>query len=465
MSGRAIPFEKHAGQQLYVWCDGTPSGDDIADAPLFTLFPGAKKVTGPLPLEAPETLEWDEDRISYAFLGSRDDCPYCDDDRVKAVVKSFYGGDLEHFPDALGELVGEPITLRDGTRTKVGQDASLAWALQAGYSIWKVPDSLDDPGIYMLFVIDLYQVMSRERGREQYGFLQTVEYDRIRAACGRAPSIGSSDMDVINRHRASIGMGPIDPLAGWTAEELREMAERIRTTGRMSNPRRKRKRNETPVVDMAVVDVIDRIRTAAEKYRAADYKQANAAAVVFLFDRLSDADAVRTAIVRWSKRDGFVLRIPHFTVSLAGLMSEAQNASGGVLLLQDFDEFKLLELGKLRKRVIDSQLPVLIVGTAVQAAAPLALDNAKELGAPVVGADLQTLLQCDSLGLFLPSRPGQFAQDDLELINRHRASIGMGPIDTSAGWTPSEIHEMAQSIRETGRMANPIHDLKLRTMP
>lgn len=48
-----------------------------------------------------------------------------------------------------------------------------------------------------------------------------------------------------------------------------------------------------------------------------------------------------------------------------------------------------------------------------------------------------------------------FVQADLDLVNRHRASLGMGAIDPAAGWTASEITDMANSIRDTGRMANP----------
>lgn len=56
------------------------------------------------------------------------------------------------------------------------------------------------------------------------------------------PRSSDEDLEVINRHRASLGMGDIDPAAGWTARELHEMAERIRTTGRMNNPSKVKRR-------------------------------------------------------------------------------------------------------------------------------------------------------------------------------------------------------------------------------
>lgn len=50
-------------------------------------------------------------------------------------------------------------------------------------------------------------------------------------------SASEDDLKTIDSHRRSLGMGPIDPSAGWSVEELRGMAESIRTTGRMNNPR------------------------------------------------------------------------------------------------------------------------------------------------------------------------------------------------------------------------------------
>lgn len=52
--------------------------------------------------------------------------------------------------------------------------------------------------------------------------------------------------------------------------------------------------------------------------------------------------------------------------------------------------------------------------------------------------------------------------EDIATINRHRASLGMKPIDPKAGWTPGELADMAEAIRKTGRMQNPVDRLKRR---
>lgn len=50
------------------------------------------------------------------------------------------------------------------------------------------------------------------------------------------PAVSATELETIQRHRASLGMAPLDPAAGWTADELSEMARTIRETGRMANP-------------------------------------------------------------------------------------------------------------------------------------------------------------------------------------------------------------------------------------
>jgi len=45
------------------------------------------------------------------------------------------------------------------------------------------------------------------------------------------------DVEAINRHRRRIGGDPIDLAAGWSPDEIREMADNIRTKGRTHNPR------------------------------------------------------------------------------------------------------------------------------------------------------------------------------------------------------------------------------------
>lgn len=82
-----------------------------------------------------------------------------------------------------------------------------------------------------------------------YGYVEATPDGRYRVYDGErnlidevqgAASTGKidpEDIRTINRHRATMGMAPIDLGAGWTAREIRDMAHSIHTTGKMSNPR------------------------------------------------------------------------------------------------------------------------------------------------------------------------------------------------------------------------------------
>ena len=62
----------------------------------------------------------------------------------------------------------------------------------------------------------------------------------------KPPSVPASaaraDVEAIDAHRRRLGMSPIDLAAGWTEDELREMAKSIRATGRMNNPQQLKRR-------------------------------------------------------------------------------------------------------------------------------------------------------------------------------------------------------------------------------
>jgi len=51
-----------------------------------------------------------------------------------------------------------------------------------------------------------------------------------------------------------------------------------------------------------------------------------------------------------------------------------------------------------------------------------------------------------------PKRPDP---KDVETVNRHRQSLGMDPLDLTAGWTPKEIADMANNVRKRGTTHNP----------
>lgn len=217
----------------------------------------------------------------------------------------------------------------------------------------------------------------------------------------------------------------------------------------------KRKRNASKTTDQQIAWLIEEL----EKNRTPEYFKAGAGAIVILVGYESDARTIMSVLRHWASRDGFPIRMPHYSVSAAGLEGEAQIASGGLLFMDEFGTFSAAALGRLRTKVLQDSIPVGIVGVGVrtdegeEGETQYIFDNADALGSAVI----------DEWGKVLQRPPGGRAsaakavppKTDMDVINRHRASIGMGPIDPAAGWTTQELASMAESIRKTGRMANP----------
>ena len=67
--------------------------------------------------------------------------------------------------------------------------------------------------------------------------------------------------------------------------------------------------------------------------------------------------------------------------------------------------------------------------------------------------------------MFKPRQPTEPTDppsaEDLDELNRHRASLGLVPIDLSAGWTAEELASMAQGYEQEGER-NPASIGRLR---
>ncbi len=90
---------------------------------------------------------------------------------------------------------------------------------------------------------DIWVIEDRKTGIVEESVASEREQDRAeaRAAAGLPPLrvASQSDLNVINKYRRSMGMPPIDRAAGWTDQELIDMAEQIRHTGRTHNARKR----------------------------------------------------------------------------------------------------------------------------------------------------------------------------------------------------------------------------------
>ena len=200
------------------------------------------------------------------------------------------------------------------------------------------------------------------------------------------------------------------------------------------------------------------IQERLEEFRPPDFEDAGAAATVIVVPNKHMHGNTIGVLQSWAQRDGFPLRLPHPSVSTAGLVQEAHKAVGGVLVLDEFDHFRTASLKDLQEEIVGVGLAVAIVGL---------------VGAPWENRD-DTETNADALGTSVIDHSGKMlygpfseraegpassaagvSQDDLDVNNRHRRQLGMGKLDRASGWSDQELRDMAQNIRTTGRMMNP----------
>lgn len=101
---------------------------------------------------------------------------------------------------------------------------------------------LDADGKVIRFIEDsiAFGFDDDENSTHQRVFKAELALEEMNSRWKSTASPSSSDVDTINRHRRSIGMPPIDLASGWSSAELRDMAESIRQSGKMTNPLKKK---------------------------------------------------------------------------------------------------------------------------------------------------------------------------------------------------------------------------------
>lgn len=222
------------------------------------------------------------------------------------------------------------------------------------------------------------------------------------------------------------------------------------------------------------------IREVLDEVTPKDWRRSYARGMVYVPNEYQEANAMRSALIRWAKDEGFPLRIPHHSVqdwALSGpskpgrQSSELELAAGGLLLLEPYSSFDSHALYNIDKRVTREQIPVVVVGidTFEPAAEPFDAfidrvhDRADTGGLNVVrGIDeYEDYLDEAREGSGRASSvAGQQSSVALALaaINDHRRQIGMPALDPVASdWTAQDVELEAQRI---ARLPNPILDLK-----
>lgn len=199
-----------------------------------------------------------------------------------------------------------------------------------------------------------------------------------------------------------------------------------------------------------------------------EWWQFGACVVVVVAPDQAAAGTFERELHRYAADRGFVLRVPHLPVSLTDVWNELELARGGILVLDELEDWNLSTIEHLRQRVMRKSIPVTVVGLThrydhdPEEWEPTIHSHADAL-APPMGAPIIYLDQVELDG-DVETTPG-LSEGVLETIDRHRAGLGMSPLDPAAGWATAELEEMAERIRATGRMNNPLSALKRRLMP
>jgi len=114
-AGRADPLPE-VGDRFHIWRGGNPTRGDFHQAPMFTFFPAARRVTGELPWSVEGKEHGDPLEEDVFFIGSTDSSY---DEAVKQVIAdaNIHMGALEpgvyigdyFFPDYSFELEGRTV--------------------------------------------------------------------------------------------------------------------------------------------------------------------------------------------------------------------------------------------------------------------------------------------------------------------------------------------------------------------
>lgn len=158
----------------------------------------------------------------------------------------------------------------------------------------------------------------------------------------------------------------------------------------------------------------------------------------------------------------YPLRIPHHSISAAGLATEIPSARDGALVLDELQEFseQAIDVLALSPSWRRKEFSVFAMAKAdpndpTQAARALEVagDVAFKLGVPLFVWDGAALVETHVQGVAdTPRAPG--IQADLDQINAHRRRLYMAPLDPAvAGWSDDDIRLEAARLRAAGNPA------------
>lgn len=140
---------------------------------------------------------------------------------------------------------------------------------------------------------------------------------------------------------------------------------------------------------------VDSLRRAVLEHHPAAWPKESFGLVVSVHDPYTLRALIGT-LRQWADQADIPWRQPHHTVSPAGLAkhaprfpSELDRAKGGILILDEIGSFRKTGLRRLRDRIIDEQIPIIVVGIAasLEDDPERTKGAAKILGIPIIDVD------------------------------------------------------------------------------
>jgi len=233
MAGKAVKQP----EGYYIWQGGKPTKKQMMDAPHWTVFPGEVEVKGELPY-GPEPGE-----AGYPDAPPAEGPAWFPASGI--ADSSYWPNDNESAMHDMGPGVNNDwdveIQADDSLEGYDDNDAAHD-AMSAGWTLVKAPITEGGEGgpteWFRFYVLDEEHTSSHG---DRYWY-ESVRHHYLGSQPAAKPK--AADLKVVNRHRRTLGMKPLDMADGWTVKEVVDMAESIRTRGRLPNPGGSRFRDE-----------------------------------------------------------------------------------------------------------------------------------------------------------------------------------------------------------------------------
>lgn len=197
--------------------------------------------------------------------------------------------------------------------------------------------------------------------------------------------------------------------------------------------------------------------------RCADVGLADPCSLVFVVEDPMQVNELNRGLSRWARTGGSPFRAPHHSASAKALLEEADRSRGGIFLIDDLTNWQTHRLAALRNRIRDAGS--MAIGVTFSTESPKGTlaegdprfkaaveERAHALDAELVFVDDDGVVEPAGASV---STTASVSAADIAVVNRHRAGMGMAPVDMRHGWTPQEITDMADNIRRHGRTHNP----------